>query len=1172
MNYTLRLGTERGEVSEKKSNSPLATDYNRGFLEKLTRGQRIDGTILAVDGRVTMDFGGQQLNFPLEMLPDAVPGEKRCFEVVKVPPPELELRQVERSRGEARRIIKAEVGITDKDWEEARARKEQEARQSGKDRAVRDSLGRLEDIGSIFTEQDCEQLERGGFPAGSMTVDGLYGAINRIKSGGAGMGSTLDRIENGWTEIEIAARLRAENLPVTAQNVQRINKALALGDTVGMMDEKTMKYLIAADAEPTVKNIYKAYYSGGTGGREQKRELTGPEWSQLESQARTIIENTGYEADKKNLSDARWLIENELPLTSRTFAYKKELEGIKEQADKNYLMDRMAEGMKSGAAPEDASLAVPDTARLQKVIEDVNSISSEAVSRAVREGQELTIKKLTEIQAERINSRKRNEEQETSPRQEYEEAELPGASLQEYEEVKAQRQLEEIRLRMTLEAAQRLEKKGISIETERLEKIVEELRRQEDSYYQSLLREAGAGSTPESVEILKNTTAGMERLRHIPSAVLGSTLADRRSQTIPGLLSEGVKLQAAFERAGTAYEPLMTVPSAEYGDSIQKAFANVNSLLSELGIENTRANQRAARILGYNQMEINQETIEQVKVYDKEVESLLQNLHPAVTVRMIKEGIDPMKLPIDQLNTMIGKMKEEQGITSEDKFSSYLHRLEKKDGITPEERREYIGVYRLLYQIEKSDGAALGAVVRADREVTLANLLTALQTRRKGSVNAAVDDGFGMLAEEAKTAEQVQYQERLLKQITEEITPQKLSRLQQEKQQNALLPDDQESDDRVRKAVQDPDIERKEAQEQRAETQNNQAQEIRTQNAQTLARDAQMQNALLQSILSQMPEGEADRFTSLPEEGGRLWGSIRDISLERLLEQLQDRNNDTAHQELYTNTVQQIRELSRNGEQALKFLNDYQMESTIQNIMLASRLLSNGLPPALRIVKQQEEEEGNSDQELKETQELSDTLIDKSSINEAFEKLEGQARTMLEKACSGEVIDSSRLAELKMLGQQTTFLRKLASREFYQIPVETAKGITNMNLTILRGSQESGRVSAILQSEALGDVKAEFSLKSRTVKGFITCNSREGLDRLRDNAAELMQAAAESGVDLKQLDFGFNDWDRDNYTYQNPEQGEPGVLPGNETERILYRMARALVKTVSLAENNGESR
>ncbi len=1097
MNYTLRLGTERGEVSEKKSNSPLAADYNRGFLEKLTRGQRIDGTILAVDGRVTMDLGGQQLNFPLEMLPDAVPGEKRSFEVVKVPPPELELRQVERSRGEARRIIKTEVGITDKDWEEARARKEQEARQSGKDRAVRDSLGRLEDIGSRFTEQDCEQLERGGFPAGSMTVDGLYGAINRIKSGGDGMGSTLDRIENGWTEIEIAARLRAENLPVTAQNVQRINKALDLGNTVGMMDEKTMKYLIAADAEPTVKNIYKAYYSGGAGGREQKRELTGPEWSQLESQARTIIENAGYEADKKNLSDARWLIENELPLTSRTFAYKKELEGIKEQADKNYLMDRMAEGMKSGTAPEDASLAVPDTARLQKVVEDVNSISSEAVSRAVREGQELTIKKLTEIQAERINSRKRSEEQGTSLRQEYEEAELPGASLQEYEEVKAQRQLEEIRLRMTLEAAQRLEKKGISIETERLEKIVEELRRQEDSYYQSLLREAGAGSTPEAVEILKNTTAGMERLRHIPSAVLGSTLADRRSQTIPGLLSEGVKLQAAFEKAGTAYEPLMTVPSAEYGDSIQKAFANVNSLLSELGIENTRANQRAARILGYNQMEINQETIEQVKVYDKEVESLLQNLHPAVTVRMIKEGIDPMKLPIDQLNTMIGKMKEEQGITSEDKFSNYLHRLEKKDGITPEERREYIGVYRLLYQIEKSDGAALGAVVRADREVTLANLLTALQTRRKGSVNAAVDDGFGVLAEEAKTAEQVQYQERLLKQITEEITPQKLSQLQQEKQQDALL----------------------------------------------------------------------------PEEGGRLWGSIRDLSLERLLEQLQDRNNDTAHQELHTNTVQQIRDLSRNAEQALKFLNDYQMESTIQNIMLASRLLSNGLPPALRIVKQQqEEEEGNSDQELKETQELSDTLIDKSSVNEAFEKLEGQARTMLEKACSGEVIDSSRLAELKMLGQQTTFLRKLASREFYQIPVETAKGITNMNLTILRGSQESGRVSATLQSEALGDVKAEFSLKSRTVKGFITCNSREGLDRLRDNAAELMQAAAESGVDLKQLDFGFNDWDRDNYAYQNPEQGEPGVLPGNETERILYRMARALVKTVSLAENNGESR
>src|SRR5699024_2802027 len=59
----------------------------------------------------------------------------------------------------------------------------------------------------------------------------------------------------------------------------------------------------------------------------------------------------------------------------------------------------------------------------------------------------------------------------------------------QYEEIRAQRQMEEIRLKMTYEAAQSLEKRGFSIETQQLEKVVEALKELEESYYKKMLYE-----------------------------------------------------------------------------------------------------------------------------------------------------------------------------------------------------------------------------------------------------------------------------------------------------------------------------------------------------------------------------------------------------------------------------------------------------------------------------------------------------------------------------------------------------------------------------------------------------------------------------------------------------------------------------------------------------------
>lgn len=1205
MDKNISLESQESKVLSQSIPQTNTKDKTPEGLSDIKQGDIISGTVVAVDEQVTIDFYGQEVTASKEVFNHATPGEVNTFEVVKVSKTAIELKLLDKDVKHMKHTstFKAEL-IPMKDWETVLNQKEQNARLAEKELLSKEQVNKLEEISASLTESDYDILEQEGFPIETMTIRGIYQAISRVKAdqskNSTGREATFEKI----TEKVITARLKEENLPVTDKNISEIKKALILSDTVVRMDDKTERYLIDRELAPTIENIYKAFYSEGKKAAGKKQELTQTEWKELLPQVKTVIQDSGYEVNDENLQDAKWLIENKLPLTDRTFAYKKELEKIKSSVDSELVLDRILMGMKKGIQPKNVSLETQDEAVLQQTLTDIHNISPEAVSYAVSEGIELTIKRLAAVQADldagkitpeelkaamryiteaaladtedvgaknferasagevnaesisgrevdaaRVSSREENVAR-VSGREESSERVYGSRentenisdssnsnSSKQYEAIRAQRQMEEIRLKMTLEAASRLEKKGISIDTQKLEKVVEELRKLEDSYYRKLLQEAEAPLTNEAIETLKNTGQSLEQLRYIPIRTIGATLSERGTQTIPSLLTEGLKLQSEYSKAGTAYETLMTVPNAEYGDSIRKAFSHMDSLLGELHLENTEQNQRAVRILGYNQMEITLESIEQVKAYDSEVTTLIRNLHPAVTVRMIREGMNPLNMTITDLNDKIAKMKREQGITSEEKFSIYLHKLEKEEGITPEERKAYIGIYRLLYNVEKSDGAALGSVIKADREVTLSNLLTAVQTGKKGRLDAVIDDEFGTLTQvtrnkesiaeqlngfrkdileqgpvqelakekEIRIEEQTRYLERILNRITEELSPDKLLKLAQ-----------------------------------------GQAQENASANT------------------------GASGYHDTAEGNYDIWNKIKDISAEQLLQKLQQEpENPAVAEEMQAQKVQQLRELCGKAEQSIRFLNDFQMSTTPQNITLANHILTNGPSPIVKLVrKQNENNEENLSDSIKELKDLSDTINDKSSMNEAYEALEKKARRMLESACSEETLDSRRLTELRSTAIQMSFLRTMAAREFYQVPIQTAKGITNVNLTILRGGESGGKVSVTVYSEQLGDIKAEFSLKQQMLKGFISCDNRNGLDKLQAHMAEIEKAAKENDITLKQMDFGISNRENDIYSYQNPEFGQSGSKMNNQTERTLYRIAKSIVQTVRLAEDS----
>ena len=152
------------------------------------------------------------------------------------------------------------------------------------------------------------------------------------------------------------------------------------------------------------------------------------------------------------------------------------------------------------------------------------------------------------------------------------------------------------------------------------------------------------------------------------------------------------------------------------------------------------------------------------------------NITPAATLEMIRQVSNPLEMRLSELNTKAEDIKEDMGYDDTERFSKFLWKLEHKNGITQEERESFIGIYRLISQVEQTDGAVIGALVQQDTELSMKNLLTAVRSRKKGNMEYGIDDDFGGVdGKRTGTAidEQIHaaYQADCLKDVKENLNP-----------------------------------------------------------------------------------------------------------------------------------------------------------------------------------------------------------------------------------------------------------------------------------------------------------------------------------------------------------------------------------------------------------------
>ena len=663
------------------------------IIEGIVSGISRDTTIVTFQNQ-SFQNGEHEISFSKDSIDKAFVGQKRAFEVVENTPDKLVLRDL---GGIASEIDARSIQRTNVDASLVTMANDFAETNGGLEK---------EDDGPIerLTDEDYSELRNEGFSIEDFKSERLSKAIERIKANRAAKKESIDEqskelkatteenkkraaaaVSAKYASYQaIIDKLYATDMPITDANIAAVAGAIELSGAVSGMTDNSFAYLIKNELPPTIKNVYTSVYSGMI----RKNPLDDEAFSQLEEPAQVIVDEANKALLKEEMiiaakaapapatvEDARWMLEYEIPLNSDNLVYKKELEGLK-------------------------SRAVTDDEAAQLAAE------------ALADGMEAD-------DAVLIASHRSEKPADTAP----------------IGEKTALLRLQEIRLSMTTDL------RAVSSLEQEIGRLKDEIK----SFYDELARELGA--TENDAEAAVRTASAIESVANAPLEIYRATFSVRTTITLSELGNTGAGMIAAsVQTSGSltvrtlaGYEASQTEIRADLGDSILKAFRNADALVEQTGLEVNEANIKAVRILGYNSMEINADSIREMKFYDAKLTRMLDGMKPSVVLSMIRDGFNPLEHDIDSINKEIDNILGREGYSPEEKFSSFLVGLESRNEISESERQAYIGIYRLLYQIGKDDGAAIGSAIASGRALTLDNLLTEARTRRV-SLDVSIDD------------------------------------------------------------------------------------------------------------------------------------------------------------------------------------------------------------------------------------------------------------------------------------------------------------------------------------------------------------------------------------------------------------------------------------------------
>ena len=960
-------------------------------------------------------------------------------------------------------------------------------------------------MSNTMSGEDFSRLQQEGYHPGDMEIEEVVTIVDTIKAelikgGTQVVGYTDDLDAETLSQItgsmafaeELAREFQAHDIPLTEENTRAAKEAFDRAVQTGEPDEGTVKYMVENRMKPTIDNLYLAGHSAASDSDRQghgyyesdntgyyARKAEDYNWEQLRPQIERVLEEAGLDVNEENVQGAQWLIGAGVPLTTETVRALHEVDQSSQHKSREEILSAIAAAISDGKKAGDANLADGRSSfeKAADYVEAFEKITDEAADLVAAENKELNLRNLTKAQ-EKIDAEGVAQE-------------IPSAVTQ-------RRQLEEIRLMMTIEANRQLIARGYSIDTTELEALVEALKKLEQEQNQRLFGESDAAAAAGKAALYEEVQTKVSEIPYLPAAVLVQYVDGTEEFTLDSVHKNGTALKNAYEGARESYETLMTAPRADMGDSIRKAFRNVDDILKDMGLETSEENRKAVRILGYNSMDITHDNMDAVKKYDMELQQTIRRMTPAASLQAIRDGKNPLTMSMDELNQYLDESGADDAAKDE-KFSRYLYKLEKNHAVSEQERESYIGIYRMFRQLEKSDDAAVGSLLKEGAQISFSNLLTAMRSTRKQGMDYKVDDGFGGVDAVAKN-----------KSITDQI----LSGFPNLGQENTE-PGHQENGQR-----------------------------------QSASEQAESYYHMLAGKIADGLEPEMLVETELTAE------TTMEEFADALLQQATDASLDASYMQ---EQIRSFRGMENVEEAVVRELVAYRQPVTANNLEAASALRKK---PGALYRKLRDLEEGTGASEGKQKAEtLIENLTDKDSAREAYEEMQETFTGLLDEAMEAPE-DYLDLRTLQSCKKQLALAGSLSREENYQIPVEINGELTAINLKVLHGTG-TGKVNVTVETEEFGRIAAKFSLREQRVSGYIACESGEGTAWLQGRQEELEKALEATGENGSGRETGSlvilqgREVNGEDYTEEELNGGE-----GQQTAE-LYGIAKAFITALT---------
>lgn len=1079
------------------------------FLSIGRKGQVVEGVVSKVSDKISISFNGIEVVVPHSAVRNATEGETRKFQIMDVSKDNIVLKEVGNTYNQGMPVTPASAKVPENAGVYSKnSNIKDNAQVAAEDKEAVKNI-------AILTGEDYESIEKEEGSIEDCKEEDLERAAQRVKeqkewkefyqeSNKELCRQLQEGLENiqkqGFldqkSESQIAQILREADIPATLDNISRVVSALQMSQTAWVMSDNAKSYIISKGMSPTIENIYHGQYSGSDAYDMSvyDQEL----WGQLEGQIEDIIGLAGL-GTQTATDDAKWLLANDLPITIDNLRTLDVLRGIKENMTLDKALVQIVQAMAAGSEAEQAVLDTSQFIIARDIINGFNSVKDGDIITAINimannaaqyntgadgEVQELSLALLKQAGKENENNSNSAANTAVIP-----ENIIDGMSEQEIQAVIAKKNIAEICLKMTVQSVGLMAGKGINVETAPLESIVKELREIENAYYMARFGIQGDMADKE-LGLMQEALQKTSDIANAPASVIGMGIRQMNLISFNELHAAAVSETANRNQFMETYEKVATEPDKNFGDSIEKAFQrSVPDILQSLGLEDTQANERAVRILGYNSMEITEDNISAVKEYDASLNRIIDNMKPSVVLDMIRNGSNPLNKSIEELDRELAGIAYDKGVTPEEKYSRYLWQLERSNAITEQERDGYIGVYRLLNNIEKTDGAAIGAVIQSKREMTLGNLLSAVRSIKGSGIDVEVDNDYGRL-------ESLVYHS---KPITMQLD-------------SGFNPDSGES-----------------------------GQDSGNRYYQGLVSEA-IDNITPDSV-NEMSDGDMEK--------------ILDTSLEKFAEEMKSRSPENKlMREYYDKQAEEVRDMMQNRAEADLYLANMQIPVTVASLGAAIQMIKEGYSPVKECYNRRNILGEKEKKEFEETADnMAESLDSEESIKSECEKARKYMEEILSRSYCEPDITSDELMKLKSLGRGIQLHGMMAGRRSYDIPVITGDTVTNMNVTILSGQDDKGKVRiSISNANEDGNgqnlnISAEFKISGSAVKGIVSCSNRESYEAVKESSMELKENMADAGFEVKNISCSLG----------TPRGGIPDEkinLGNNASTSVLYKAAK----------------